>query len=247
MFSFPVIFAPYYPLYYAPYYPSDDYGGWQTPEPAAPQVWYYCNLATGYHPLTSSLAAPAGTKCRPRHHHRTLPSHSGISAASYAQLGEDDALRSAAAEIMWLRTDFAVAMYTSHESFKLEADREPSRAACARRAGPRSLASTNLDVLLSLRELLQGDGVVYDDLHGLQAQATKMAGSPSSACLGSENLKPQTRPALQARLLQARTKIACLLHAGKSERAKTPVGLAGDVSLRNGGFPPAQNVRYEFA
>jgi len=33
-------------------------------------------------------------------------------------------MRSAVAEIMRLWTDFSVAMYTSHESFKLEADRE---------------------------------------------------------------------------------------------------------------------------
>ena len=45
-------------------------------------------------------------------------------AASYAQLGEEDAMRSAAAEIMRLRPNFSVAMYTSHKSFKLEADRE---------------------------------------------------------------------------------------------------------------------------
>jgi len=44
--------------------------------------------------------------------------------ASYAQLGEEDAMRSVAAEIMRLRPDFSVAVYTSHESFKLEADRE---------------------------------------------------------------------------------------------------------------------------
>jgi len=69
LFSFPAIFAPYYltyyPLYYAPYYPSDDYrGGYapttstqQAPEPAAPQVWYYCNPATGYHPYVQSCRA----------------------------------------------------------------------------------------------------------------------------------------------------------------------------------------------
>ena len=55
-------------------------------------------------------------------------------AASYAQLGEEDAMRSAAAEIIRLRPDFSVAVYTSHESFKLEADRE-HLASSLRKAG----------------------------------------------------------------------------------------------------------------
>src|SRR5262249_23589182 len=45
-------------------------------------------------------------------------------AASHAQLGEEDAMRSAAAEIMRLRPDFSVAVYTPYELFKLDADRE---------------------------------------------------------------------------------------------------------------------------
>ena len=55
-------------------------------------------------------------------------------AASYAQLGEEDAMRSVAAEIMRLRPDFSVAVYTSHELFKLEADRE-HLASSLRKAG----------------------------------------------------------------------------------------------------------------
>jgi TolB-like protein/Tfp pilus assembly protein PilF len=55
-------------------------------------------------------------------------------AASHAQLGEEDAMRSAAAEIMRLRPDFTVAVYTRYESFKLEADRE-HLASSLRKAG----------------------------------------------------------------------------------------------------------------
>ena len=43
-------------------------------------------------------------------------------------------MRSAAAEIMRLRTDFSVAIYTSHELFKLETDRE-RLASSLRKAG----------------------------------------------------------------------------------------------------------------
>jgi adenylate cyclase len=55
-------------------------------------------------------------------------------AASYAQLGEEDAMRSAAAEIMRLRPDFSVAVYTPYELFKLDADRE-HLASSLRKAG----------------------------------------------------------------------------------------------------------------
>ena len=68
IFSFPVIFAPYYPTYYPlyyPYYPSYDYGGGyaptasiqQAPEPAAPQVWYYCDPLKGCYPCAQSCRA----------------------------------------------------------------------------------------------------------------------------------------------------------------------------------------------
>jgi hypothetical protein len=71
-----VIFAPYYPTYYPlyyPYYPSYDYGGGyapttstqqapqqvpqQTSEPAAPQVWYYCDPLKGCYPCAQSCRA----------------------------------------------------------------------------------------------------------------------------------------------------------------------------------------------
>jgi hypothetical protein len=54
-------------------------------------------------------------------------------AACHAQLGEDAAMRGAAAEVLHLRSDFSVAVFTSNESHKLAAIKNVLRGACARR------------------------------------------------------------------------------------------------------------------
>jgi adenylate cyclase len=83
-------------------------------------TWYWTELGVAHFVARRYSEAVAAIRHRPN----LAFFWQAYLAASHAQLGEDDAMRSAAAEVMRLRPDFSVAMYTSHESFKLEADRE---------------------------------------------------------------------------------------------------------------------------
>ncbi len=55
-------------------------------------------------------------------------------AACHAQLGEEEAMHAAAAEVLRLRPDFSVAAFTTRQSYKLAADRE-HLASSLRKAG----------------------------------------------------------------------------------------------------------------
>jgi TolB-like protein len=83
-------------------------------------TWYWTELGVAHFAARRYAEAVAAIKRRPN----LAFFWQTYLAACHAQLGEDDAMRSAAAEIMRLRPDFSTAVFTAHESFKLEADRE---------------------------------------------------------------------------------------------------------------------------
>jgi TolB-like protein/Flp pilus assembly protein TadD len=93
-------------------------------------TWYWTELGVAHFVARRYAEAVAAIRHRP-----TLAFfwHTYL-AACHAQLGEEDAMRGAAAEIVRVRPDFSVATYTSHESFKLAADRE-HLASSLRKAG----------------------------------------------------------------------------------------------------------------
>jgi adenylate cyclase len=83
-------------------------------------TWYWAELGTAHFVARRYAEAVAAFRHRPN-----LPffCHAYL-AACHAQLGEDAAMRGAAAEVLHLRPDFSVAVFTCNESYKLVADQE---------------------------------------------------------------------------------------------------------------------------
>jgi adenylate cyclase len=93
-------------------------------------TWYWAELGTAHFVARRYAEAVAAFRHRPN-----LPffCHAYL-AACHAQLGEDAAMRGAAAEVLRLRPDFSVAVFTSNESYKLATDQE-RLASSLRKAG----------------------------------------------------------------------------------------------------------------
>ena len=93
-------------------------------------TWYWMELGVAHFVARRYAEAVAAM----RHRATRVYFWQTYLAASHAQLGEEDAMRNAAAEIMRLRPDFSVTVYTPYELFKLDADRE-HLASSLRKAG----------------------------------------------------------------------------------------------------------------
>jgi adenylate cyclase len=80
--------------------------------------WYWTVLGAAH--FTARRYAEAVVAIR---HRPNLPFWcQAYLAACYAKLGEIEAMRAAASEVIHLRTDFSLTAFASHESYKLAAD-----------------------------------------------------------------------------------------------------------------------------
>jgi adenylate cyclase len=92
--------------------------------------WYWSELGVAHFAARRYAEAIAAIRHRPN----LQCAWQAYLAACHAQLGEDEAMRAAAAEVLRLRPDFSVAVFATHESYKLAADRE-HLASSLRKAG----------------------------------------------------------------------------------------------------------------
>ena len=93
-------------------------------------TWYWLELGAAHFVARRYAEAIAAFRHRPNMQYLGQ----AYLAACHAQLGEDEAMHAAAAEVLRLRPDFSVAAFTTHQSYKLAADRE-HLASSLRKAG----------------------------------------------------------------------------------------------------------------
>ena len=83
-------------------------------------AWYWIELGVAHFVARRYAEAIVALRHHPNMHYLVQ----AYLAACQAQLGEDDAMHAAAAEVLRLRPDFSVAAFVKFQSYKLEADRE---------------------------------------------------------------------------------------------------------------------------
>jgi adenylate cyclase len=93
-------------------------------------TWYWIELGVAHFVARRYAEAIAAFRHHPNMHYIVQT----YLAACHAQLGEDEEMLAAAAEVQRLRPDFSAAAFTAHECYKLAADRE-HLASSLRRAG----------------------------------------------------------------------------------------------------------------
>jgi adenylate cyclase len=93
-------------------------------------AWYWGDLGAAHFAARRYAEAIAAIRHRPN----LQFTWQAYLAACHAQLGEDEAMRAAAAEVLRLRPDFSVAVFTTHHPYKVAADRE-HLASSLRKAG----------------------------------------------------------------------------------------------------------------
>jgi TolB-like protein/Tfp pilus assembly protein PilF len=93
-------------------------------------TWYWIELGVAHFVARRYAEAVAAFRHHPNMHYLVQ----AYLAACHAQIGEDEAMRGAAAEVLRLRRDFSVAAFVTFQSYKLAADRE-HLASSLRKAG----------------------------------------------------------------------------------------------------------------
>jgi adenylate cyclase len=92
--------------------------------------WYWIELGTAHFAARRYAEAIAAFRHRPNMQYL---GHAYL-AACHAQLGEDEAMHAAAAEVLRLRPNFSVAAFATFQAYKLAADHE-HLASSLRKAG----------------------------------------------------------------------------------------------------------------
>ncbi len=83
-------------------------------------AWYWIELGVAHFVARRYEEAIIAFRHHPNMHYLVQ----AYFAACHAQLGDDDAMHAAAAEVLRLRPDFSVAAFVTFQSYKFAADRE---------------------------------------------------------------------------------------------------------------------------